>query len=62
MATDENTERSNIKSTRVSALTGSVPRKMAEALQSVSALIMNQIQVARLSATSLNHLAIGLYQ
>ena len=34
-------EHSNIKSARVSALTSSVPRKMAEVLQSVSALIRN---------------------
>ena len=34
-------ERSNIKSARVSALTGSVPRKMAEALQKDSELIKN---------------------
>ena len=36
-------ECSNIKRARVSALTGSVPRKMAEALQSVSALIRNHV-------------------
>ena len=53
------TERSNIKSARVSALTGSVPRKMADAQQRVSAFIINRTQVARLSATNLNHLAIG---
>ena len=34
-------ERSNIKSARVSALTGSVPRKMAEARQRISAIIRN---------------------
>ena len=45
IATDEIQERknyrecSNIKSNCVSALTGSVPRKMAEVLQSYSALI-----------------------
>ena len=48
-------ERDNVKSARVSALTGSVPRKMAEALQRVSALFRNRTHVARLSATSLNH-------
>ena len=48
-------ERSNIKSVHVSALTGSVPRKMAEALQTDSALIKNQTHVSRLSATDLNH-------
>ena len=54
-------ECSNIKSARVGALTGSVPRKMAEALQRVSALIRNQTHVDWLSATSLNHLSIGSY-
>ena len=34
-------ERSNIKSARVSALTGSVPRKTAKVLQRVSALVRN---------------------
>ena len=34
-------EHSNIKSARASALTGSVPRNMAEARQSVSSLIRN---------------------
>ena len=48
-------ERSNIKSARVSALTGSVPRKMAEALQKDSELIKNWTHFARLSATDLNH-------
>ena len=58
-------ERSNIKSARVSALTGSVPRKMAEALQRVLALCTvcrNRTHVARLFATSLNQSAIGSYQ
>ena len=54
-------EHSNIKSARVSALKGSVLRKMAEALQRISALIRSRTHVARHSATSLN-LAIGLYQ
>ena len=53
---------SNIKSARVSALTGSVPRKMAEALQSVSALIRNRNKVAKLTVTHLNYLAFGSYQ
>ena len=34
-------ERSNVESARVSALTGSVPRKMAEAWQRFLALIRN---------------------
>ena len=50
-------ERSNIKSAHVSALTSSVPRKMAKALQRVSALIRNRTQVAKLTATHLNHFA-----
>ena len=49
-------ERSNIKSARVSALTGSVPRKMAEAQQRVSALFRIRTHVARLTATSLKPL------
>ena len=44
-------ERNNIKSARVSALTGSMPRKMAEVLKSVSALIRNGTQVAKLNAS-----------
>ena len=55
-------ECSNIKSARINALTGSVPRKMAEALQRVSALNRNGSHVAGLSAASLIHLAIGSYQ
>ena len=55
-------EHSNIKSASVSALMGSVPRKMAEGLQRVSAHCGNQTQVARLSTTHLNHYAIGSYQ
>ena len=51
-------ERSNIKSVRVSALTGSVPRKMAERRQKVSAPCGNRTKVARqwprLSATHIN--------
>ena len=45
-------------------LMGSVPHKMDEALQSVSALIRNrtQLEVSRLTVTHLNHKAIGLYQ
>ena len=46
-------ERSNIKSTRVSALTGLVPCKTAEARQ--SALFRTRTHIARLSAISLNH-------
>ena len=46
---------SNIKSAHVSALTGSVPRKMAKGLQRVLASCKNQIQVARHSAAHLNH-------
>ena len=53
---------SNIKSAHVCALTGSVPRKMAEAWQKLSALIKNRIKVALLFATHLNHSAIDLYQ
>ena len=37
-------ESSNLQSEHVSALTGSVPHKMAEELQSVSALIRNPTQ------------------
>ena len=48
-------ERSNIKSARVSALTGSVPRKMADVQQRISALFRNRTHVAQLSATHLNH-------
>ena len=48
-------ERSNIKSASVSAPTGSVPRKMAKGRQRVSAHCWNRTQVARLSATHLNH-------
>ena len=48
-------ECSSIKSAGVNALTGSVPLKMDEALQRVSATIRNQTHVALLSATSLNH-------
>ena len=48
-------EHSNIKSKSVSALTGSVPPKMAKAQQNVSALIRNRTQVAKLTATHLNH-------
>ena len=48
-------EHSNIISAHVSTLTGSVPHEMAEALQSVSALIRNQTHVAWLSADYLNH-------
>ena len=44
---------------RVSGLTGSVPRKMAEAWQSVSTLIRNQTHIAQLTATNFNHSAIG---
>ena len=51
-------ERSNIKSACVSALTGSVSRKMAEERQSDSALIMIQTHVAKLTVNHLNHQAI----
>ena len=70
ITTDEIQERknyrecSNIKNACVSALTGSVSRKMAKALQSVSELIRNQTKVARLTVTHLkvlNHYAIGSY-
>ena len=50
-----NRERSNKKSAGVSALAGLVPRKMAEARQSVSTLIRNRTHIAQLSATYLNH-------
>ena len=39
-------EHSNIKSARVSALTGSMPRKMADARQSGSALIRNRTHMS----------------
>ena len=48
-------ERSNMKSARVSVLTGLVPHKMAKARQNVSALIKNQTQVAWLTATHLTY-------
>ena len=51
----------NIKSWSVSALTGSVPCKMAKGLQRVSAPNGIRTTVARLSATRLNHWAIGSY-
>ena len=59
-ATDEIQEkkellRSNTKSARVSALMGSVPRKMAKWLQRVSAPNGNQTRAARLTSTHLNH-------
>ena len=49
-------ERIDIKSARVSALTGSVPRKMAKRLPRVSAPCWNRTHVAQLSAAHLNHL------
>ena len=55
-------KKKNIKSARVRALTGSVPRTMAEARQIVSALIRNRTHVARLSAARLNHYVIGSYR
>ena len=55
-------ECSNIKSTRVSALTGSLRLKMAEARQSISTVNRNWTHVACFSATSLNHWAIDSYQ
>ena len=55
-------ECSNIKSECVTALTGSVPRKMAATLQKDSAPCGNQTHVARLSTTSLNHSTIGSYR
>ena len=67
-ATDEIQERKNykeginIKSACVSALTGWVPRKMAEGLQRVSAPCGNRTQVALLPATHLYHSAIGSCQ
>ena len=54
-------ERSFIKSARVSALTGLVPRKMAEEQKSISVLIRNRTQVDRLSVTHLNSYAINPY-
>ena len=48
-------ESSSIKRARVTALTGSVPCKMAEGRQRNSALIRNRTHVARLSVTQLNH-------
>ena len=47
------------KSTRVSSLTGSVPRKMAEGRQRVWAPCEHQTHISRLSATRLNHWAIN---
>ena len=58
----KNRARSNLKSASVSALTGSVPRKMAEVLQRVSALSENQTQVALLTATHLNQWAMNSCQ
>ena len=55
-------ERSNIKSARVSALTGSVPRKMAAARAEGSAPCRTRTCVSGLSTTSLNHSAIGSYR
>ena len=55
-------EHSNIKSAHVSALTGSVPRKMAAARQKDSAPCRTLTHISRLSTTSLNHSAIGSYQ
>ena len=49
------------KSAHVSALTGSVPRKMAEGLQRVSAQSWNRTHVAQLTVTCLNHWAIDSY-
>ena len=43
------------QSTRASVFTGSVPRKMAEGLQWVSALCEHRTRVARLTANCLNH-------
>ena len=45
----------NIKSAHVSALTDSVPRKMGQALQSISAIFRNQTHVTWLPAAYLNH-------
>ena len=53
-------EHSNIKSARVSALTGSVPRKMASAQLQNSAPYRTRIHVFR-PYTSLDHSAIGSY-
>ena len=53
------------KSARVSVLMGSVPRKMAKGLQGVSSPGSpwgNRTQVARLTASRLNHWAICSYQ
>ena len=44
---------SNLKSARVSALTGSVPRKMAKARQRVPVLVRNRTHVARFSTPDL---------
>ena len=55
-------ERSNIKSARVSARTGSVPRKMAVTWQKKLAPCWNRTHATKLSTTSLNHQAIGSYQ
>ena len=45
----------SVSSEALSALTGSVPRKMAKGRQRVSAPCGNRTQVARQSATHLNH-------
>ena len=55
-------ERSNIKSARVSALTGSVPRKMATSRQKDSVPFENRTHISRLSTTSVTHSAIDSYQ
>ena len=50
------------KSARVSALTGSVQRKMVKGLQRVLARCWNRTQVALRTVTHLNHWVIGSYQ
>ena len=55
-------ECSNIWRARVSAMTGSVPCKMAKGQQRFSAPYWNRSPVARLKATLLNHWAVGLYR
>ena len=55
-------ECSNLKSTCVCALTGSVPRKMAKGQQRVSASTGNPTRAGQGNSTHLDHLTMGLCQ
>ena len=55
-------ECSNLKSTCVCALTGSVPRKMAKGQQRVSASTGNQTRAGQVNSIHLDHLTMGLCQ